>query len=655
MNFKFLSPFFGLISGIYFSSNLANGLGFAAICIGISVLIWTGITIASKNYSRGLRFISTHHIWIFILFTGIGALDFHFRSEPHVERNIKDSPCNFQGVIEEVNPLAEGDRFIVRIKNIFDSTGRNLTNSNLKILLKTNGYSGSKGDIISFEGIPKEFSKDAKWREYAEKMKNMGIPYFVNVNYRDIHKTGSSGSLLPFLNNIREKFIILLEKSSLERPTVDFLISILLGDKTYLNQETRQTLSSAGIAHILALSGLHVAIIFSIILFIFFPLSLLGHRKIRQIIALILIWTYILFTGAAPSTVRAGIMLTFIVVAFILERKNSAINSLFAAIFLILLYNPISLWDIGLQLSFLCVVSILLFTQKLNVIDHHIHPKSHKIYNLILVTLITTVTTWTVMAYYFKTIPLLSLPVNLIVLPLLPIFIGCGLFYLILLSLGQDLYLLRKTLDLFYNSLIGVTDTFTFSGTSHLTVNISSLSVFLWLTGIVGLVITLHSTYKKNKKYLSFLSCALLIFSLTTTFIKNDDASDSIKFVHSFTKLEAHLFNRNENSKFEFPRQSVSELSLDKHHILAIDRYVKPDYIELLKSSANEKRNYLFVGPAAAVHQIAEIVNNQDFHKIILHPGVGKNKKAELLHLLSESNWDKVYSMRDNGSLELDL
>lgn len=654
MNLRFFYPLIGLSAGIYLSAYLLSGLTLGLICMGLSFLIWSLITILSKNPITGLKLSSFHTLWIVSLFAGIGSIDYYFKCQPYLEADINGRKCSFTGKIEEVMTLSDGDRFKLKIIKIEDESGRNIKAKNINILLKTNGYLGHKDDIIYFKATPKSFGSSPSWKDYADRMKRQGFSYYSNVKYDEIQNLGVS-SVFHFLDDLKEYLIIKIEKSSLNRDTSEFLISILLGDRSFLSSGIKQTLNGAGLAHVLSLSGMHVAILFSIFLILLFPLSLFGYNKSRKIIGLILIWGYVLLTGGAPSTVRASIMASFIVIAFILERKNSALNALLTAVVLILIINPYNLWDIGLQMSFLCVASILIFTSKLNPVDHHSHPKLYKSINVILTTLVASVCTWVLVAYYFTSVPLLFLPANIILLPLLPLFVGTGFFYVVMLTLGIDFSWISKILDFFYKIFIEGAAVLSLSGNSIVQLDLPVLSVIMWLLGILGIAYVLHTQLQKYKTIVTIFSSLLILSSILIPSLSSPSYENSLKFTYSFTKLEAKYQNSNNTTKLEFPRQNVSQTTLDQIHILTVDCPLHSNSLQNLKITFPDKSKYLFLGSYADIDQMAQIINEVDFKKIILHTSIGKNKKMELLHLLDESHWDKVYSLRDTGSLDLDL
>lgn len=654
MKLKFLFPLFGFIIGTLFASFGWVNLYAAGSILGLSLALWIGVTFLAKNPLNAFRFSNLHLIWITLLFIGLAAFDFDIRCKPSISQPIHDEKCRITGKIYEAYTSSQGDVFKVKVSSIKDSLG-NVGCSNITMLVRTDGFVGNKGDIIRFSASPREISSSIKNKSYLSKLQHEGISYTASVGWDKINKIGSSSALSDYFERIREKITILIENSSLDKETSAFLISILLGDKTFLSSETRDTLNSAGMAHILSLSGMHVAIMLTIFFSLLYPLSFLGWYRSRKIIALILLWGFVLLTGAAPSTVRAAIMASFIIVAFILERKNSALNALLVATLFILMYNPFYLWDVGLQLSFLCVASIIIFTNKLNPIDHHTHPKGYKIVNLTLVTIITSFTTWTLVAYYFHTIPLLFLPANFLLLPLLPIFVFLGALYVILLSLGIDFVWLAKALDLYQVLLVGTSDFLSLSGKAVINYSIKPLTVILWLIGILGLALTLYSKTPQFRKMATYSSTGLLLLAVSSIFLKDSPSQRTLLFSHSFTKMEAHLLADDNSTHLEFPRNKISSTKFKDIHILAVDTPATKELLPSLNSYNRAKYRFLIIGPGADLSQIAHLVSNFSFSKIFIHSGIGDKKKMEFLHLIDSSLWDIIHPLREKGSLEITL
>lgn len=655
MNLKFLFPLIGLILGIYLSADIFPGFTLPVFSFGIAFILWLLISKLTVSPVKGLRFSKYHFLWVGMLFLGIGSLDYNLFSRPYFPDEINDKKLYVEGEIKEVATLASGDRFILKINHLLDSVGNKIDVRNTKLLLSTDGYMGSMGDRISFYSKIKRISDKDKNKKYSEIYRHKGIILSSNVKSDDIKKTGSSSSLLLYFHKLREHLIIIIEKSSLMRPTSEFLISLLLGDKTFLSSDTRQTLSSVGMAHILALSGMHVAIILSIVMMLLFPLSLLGYHKTRKIISIVLVWCFVMLSGFSPSTVRAAIMATFVILAFLLERKNSALNALLAAVLIILLFNPYNLWDIGLQLSFVCVASILLFINKLNPVEQHIHPNLYRAVNAVLITIITTFATWVMVACYFKNLPLMFLGTNLVLLPSLPFFIGLGAFFIFLEALGYHSLFLSKLLDIFHDLFMEIASLFSVNHNSSLFLEVPPESVFIWLLGILLVGVALHSSLKKKKLVMNICGIGCFVLAVFVIYNQTELKSTSLKFSHSFTKIEAVYSYGDTNTRIEFPRRNIAESTYKDFHILSIDRAIHPDFLSTITSTDENLKHILFVGPEADLQQIAGLINTFDFAKIILHAGIGKNERGKLYKDLKDSQIDKIHSLGEKGSLEFDL
>ena len=195
--------------------------------------------------------------------------------------------------------------------------------------------------------------------------------------------------------------------------------AMTLGDKSLLSKELKESYSLAGASHLLALSGLHLGIIY-------FMLTLLcfGSRRymLVQVFILTAIWMYVVMVGMAPSVLRSAIMLTVYSFVALLNRKRMSINALaFAAIFM-LVANPLVFWDIGFQLSFMAVVGILIFYPSLyHLVKEPILFASKAIrwpWSMIVVSISAQLGTAPLTMYYFGSLSLYSFFTNLFAVPL---------------------------------------------------------------------------------------------------------------------------------------------------------------------------------------------------------------------------------------------
>lgn len=144
---------------------------------------------------------------------------------------------------------------------------------------------------------------------------------------------------------------------------------MVLGDKSLLDADLKASYAKAGVSHVLAVSGLHVGIIFVVFNFlfsIFFKGNLLGPRLLRALLTVCCLWGYAFLTGLSPSVMRASVMFSFLQFGFLFQRPYSVYSSVVASAFVLLLYNPSFLFDVGFQLSYMAILSILFFYPRLS-------------------------------------------------------------------------------------------------------------------------------------------------------------------------------------------------------------------------------------------------------------------------------------------------
>lgn len=165
----------------------------------------------------------------------------------------------------------------------------------------------------------------------------------------------------PWLQKIHEFSIQTIEKNIKDSSSKALLKAMLLGDEQDIDPNTRKAYSDTGIIHIVSISGAHVAILFGFIVLCFGLLPLRKHHWLKYIFGLALVWFYVLLAGASTPALRAAIVFTIVAVGAVLHRQSNPLNYLFSAAFLMLLWQPMWLFTIGFQLSFVAVLSLFIF------------------------------------------------------------------------------------------------------------------------------------------------------------------------------------------------------------------------------------------------------------------------------------------------------
>ena len=214
------------------------------------------------------------------------------------------------------------------------------------------------------------------------------------------------------------------------------LAAILLGDKSMLSRSTRQLFAQAGASHVLALSGLHLGILVGFLLYLLHPL--MQQRRQSHIVrgaALLLTWAFVLLTGASLSLLRAALMFSVFILCYRGAGAGNTLNSLGLSALIILLISPTALFDVGFQLSFLSVISILLL---MPVFTPWIprQPILKAIASMGFVSFAAQAGVAPLVAYYFHTFPLYFILTNLVVIPCAYVLLALGLVYIICFSIG---------------------------------------------------------------------------------------------------------------------------------------------------------------------------------------------------------------------------
>ncbi|MFQ6618982.1 MAG: ComEC/Rec2 family competence protein, partial [Fidelibacterota bacterium] len=284
-------------------------------------------------------------------------------------------------------------------------------------------------------------------------------------------------------------------------------------DRNYIPGHIKNDFSSTGVIHVLAVSGLHVGYVV-VILFGISGFFRLGF-SFRILFTIAGIFLYAVLTGLKPSVTRASLMASFTLGSFLLEKKVNVYNTLGLAGLLILVFRPEQLFDLGFQLSFLAVFSIIHFFERLKNLLPSAVKKGFKnrffngLFSLFLVSLAAQMGTLPLTAYYFKRIPLISLAANLVVVPLVGIIVALGftmlLFNLISLSIASVFAQATAFMLFSLKKIVHYAGALPFSYYEFVGFNIA-FSIFYY-------IFILIFTEIKNKNSLKYLVIFLMIIS----------------------------------------------------------------------------------------------------------------------------------------------
>jgi len=316
------------------------------------------------------------------------------------------------------------------------------------------------------------------------------------ISYMEVLYVGEIGRLRSV--DLRSDLIQKIAASGLSDGAAALIQALILGDGSALPQDVRGSYRASGLAHVLALSGLHIGVILLILSAVMLPLRFFACRNIYAVMVVCALWAYALFTGMSVSVTRAVVMASVLIFARALGRRYSPVNSLAVAAIVILAVRPVSLFDIGFQLSFTAVLAIILLAGPLNVFRNSGNRWLAGAGFAVSTTIAATLGTFVVSSYWFGVFPLYFLPGNLVVMWLMPWLVGCGAVYVLLLGFGCELSwlgaavewlcLAMNTLAEYISSLPGASVDIRFGG--------SLWSIVVYFICLAGLVYML----RKGKK-----------------------------------------------------------------------------------------------------------------------------------------------------------
>lgn len=242
-----------------------------------------------------------------------------------------------------------------------------------------------------------------------------------------------SVSFFDYVYAVQEKFLEIIQTYIPNKDAAGIVSALVLGKKDFISDEVLQAYSKAGGMHVLAVSGMHMGVIYLLIsrLFAFLKRSK-KRKKLLLFLVLIGIWSFAFVAGLGPSVRRASVMFSIIAIGDAFEEKPYVFNSLALAAFILLCFNPLLIFHIGFQLSFSAVWAIVYFQPKLAALWREIPNVAVKYFwDLTTVSLAATLGTFIITIFYFHQMPLYFLFTNLFIIPTIAISLNASLLLII--------------------------------------------------------------------------------------------------------------------------------------------------------------------------------------------------------------------------------
>jgi len=411
---------------------------FIIILFLVGLLFFTGLSVVSRQ--------KNHHLFAifgltFICLLSLVAWLLTWRSHPiinkkHFSHHSTSYLYGFIGNQPKITSSAWVAEF--RVTGVKKSNGKIITASG-KLLLKMNNQRNlhiSYGDELVLKSAVRDISPPFNPNEFDYKtyLANKNIWHQCYLDTNEWIKTGKmkGNQLVRYALLARERMVDKFKCYFKDEGAKAIISTLVLGYRVDLDQAIIQAFSATGTIHVLAVSGMHVGIVF---LFLSFSLSWMktnNLRVLRFIILLFSIWAYALLTGFSASVLRAAIMISFVITANTFSRQPNTANNIAASAFFLLLYDPKYITEIGFQLSYLAVIGIIWIMPMLTKLFMFSNSMLNKVYTSIVLSCSAQLTTFPLVLYYFHLFPVYFLPANLLIMIPVSIIIYIGFFLLML-------------------------------------------------------------------------------------------------------------------------------------------------------------------------------------------------------------------------------
>lgn len=287
------------------------------------------------------------------------------------------------------------------------------------------------GDFIVFRGNverPHGIIGDDAF-DYGLYLHRRGVSGTARTDSRHWSRIGRSASAGIGLRAVRLRHTLagLYDEWGLAGNAKAVVSAVTLADKSLIETELRDVFSVSGTSHLLAVSGLHVGIMYACLSFLIPALRIKAGRWFKESVILTLLWAYAILIGAPLSIVRSLVMFTILALCKCLRRESSSVNSLALAAVAILVVQPYGIYDVGFQLSFLAVLSILVLQPRLASLFPTGNAVAGYFRDIITVSLAAQIGTAPLIAYRFCSLPTYFLLTNLLAIPIMFVIVALSM------------------------------------------------------------------------------------------------------------------------------------------------------------------------------------------------------------------------------------
>ncbi|WP_338814554.1 ComEC/Rec2 family competence protein [Bernardetia sp. Wsw4-3y2] len=460
-SYPLVRPVLALIIGILVGEYSQIGLAFSLGIFTAFVVAYFGLHFFVKATSKP-RFSWLHLLTLVGVFVGLGmslVANINPKERPlhikNISQNNQNTVLAYQGkVVSEIQEREKSYKFEFEIEKIRTEKAWQLAEGKVLVYLKKNQFLNDTnfanhvdktynfGDELLIKGFPilTNPPENPSSFDYQKYLKYHYIWHqdFINsyeivlVNNQNNSETQSN---LTLLQQFRKKAIdfrmysdSVLKKMIPSKQSYGVASALFLGIRDGIDNEVQNAYRSAGATHVLAVSGLHVGILSAMIAFLLGFLR--KHNKLKYLylfFVLGVLFSYSFLTGLSPSVLRASVMFAIIQIGLTFSRRTNIYNNLAFSAFLLLIFSPYMIFEVGFQLSYLAVLGIVLIQPKIVRVWMPSSWVIKKGWELLTVSLAAQLITFPICLYYFHQFPSYFWLSGFVVIPAAMVILGCAI------------------------------------------------------------------------------------------------------------------------------------------------------------------------------------------------------------------------------------
>ncbi|MEJ8755944.1 ComEC/Rec2 family competence protein [Pontibacter sp. H259] len=440
--YPFLRIALSFIAGILLYVTIGEDFRVGPEVFTFFVVLYIGLYLFSRKYKS-----AELNNWVGIVgllcFVAAGYWVTDLRT-PHLQSNhltnLNTQPTYYTGIVNDFVIQKPGyQRTILAVDKVLIHDKWQAVEGQVQVTVPHDtpeDYTFTYGDKLLIKGSPQPVPGplNPKQFNYKEYLQLKGVYHKQNLQTHQFKHIGNAppNYLLYASIKLRRYFEQVIKTNIASRREHGIATALILGVKDDLDNAVRESYAATGTMHVLAVSGMHVGLVFGVFLLLFKKYNLSRSQKlVFALIVLGLLWLYAFITGLSASVLRAVLMFSLVMLSLVLSRRHNIYNTLAIAAFALLFYDPYMLFDVGFQLSFLAVIGIVALQPGIYSLLNINNWFWDNAWKLFTVAVAAQLITLPLGIYYFHQFPVYFWLANMVVVPLSTFGLYAGMLALV--------------------------------------------------------------------------------------------------------------------------------------------------------------------------------------------------------------------------------